>query len=85
MRDTMLMPILVLVAWTLVMWVWMYATRIPAIQRAGLAPERAVFIDDSPKNVEGARAVGMHAIAFTTPSDLREALRGYELPGGVTV
>ena len=55
------------------------------LERAGLAPERAVFIDDSPKNVEGARTVGMHAIAFTAPSDLREALRGFALPGGVTV
>jgi len=30
----MLAPVLALVAWTFVMWVWMYATRIPAIQRA---------------------------------------------------
>jgi hypothetical protein len=27
-------PVLALVAWTFVMWVWMYATRIPAMQRA---------------------------------------------------
>ncbi|MBO6675440.1 MAG: HAD family phosphatase [Rhizobiales bacterium] len=55
------------------------------LERAGLPADRTVFIDDSPKNVEGARAVGMHAILFTTPSDLREALRGFALPGGVTV
>lgn len=55
------------------------------LERAQLAAERAVFIDDSPKNVEGARAVGMHAIHFTSPSDLREALRSFALPGGVTV
>jgi 2-haloacid dehalogenase len=55
------------------------------LSKTGLQAERTVFIDDSPKNVEGARAVGMHAIHFTTPSDLREALRGYALPGGVTV
>lgn len=30
----LLAPVLGLVAWTLVMWVWMYATRIPAMQRA---------------------------------------------------
>ena len=30
----MIAPILALVAWTFVMWFWMYATRIPAIQRA---------------------------------------------------
>ena len=28
-----LMPVLALIAWTFVMWVWMYATRIPAMQR----------------------------------------------------
>lgn len=55
------------------------------LSRTGLQAERTVFIDDSPKNVDGARAVGMHAIHFTGPSDLREALRGYALPGGVTV
>jgi hypothetical protein len=32
----MLAPILALVGWTFVMWVWMYATRIPAIQRANV-------------------------------------------------
>ena len=30
----MIAPVLALVAWTFVMWFWMYATRIPAIQRA---------------------------------------------------
>jgi hypothetical protein len=30
----MLAPVLALVGWTFVMWVWMYATRIPAMQRA---------------------------------------------------
>ena len=30
----MLPPVLALVAWTFVMWFWMYATRIPAMQRA---------------------------------------------------
>ena len=30
----MLQPVVALVLWSMVMWVWMYATRIPAIQRA---------------------------------------------------
>ena len=30
----MIPPVLALVAWTFVMWFWMYATRIPAMQRA---------------------------------------------------
>jgi hypothetical protein len=32
----LLAPVLGLVAWTLVMWVWMYATRIPAMRRADI-------------------------------------------------
>ncbi len=32
----MLLPIMALVGWTFVMWLWMYATRIPAIQQAGI-------------------------------------------------
>jgi len=36
-----LTPVLLLVAWTLVMWVWLYATRLPAMQRHGIAPQEA--------------------------------------------
>ena len=38
-----LSPVLALVAWTLVMWVWMYATRIPAMQAAGIDPQDAAY------------------------------------------
>ncbi|MFM7350387.1 MAG: MAPEG family protein [Erythrobacter sp.] len=31
-----LKPVVVLLAWTMVMWVWMYATRIPAMLKAGM-------------------------------------------------
>lgn len=31
--SPMLAPVVVLVAWSLVMWLWMYATRIPAMRR----------------------------------------------------
>lgn len=55
------------------------------LERAGLDAHQVVFIDDSAKNIDGARAVGMHAIHFTSPSDLREALRGYQLPKGAMV
>ncbi|MFK7793354.1 MAG: HAD family hydrolase [Devosiaceae bacterium] len=55
------------------------------LARTGLDAQRTVFIDDTLKNIEGAQAVGMHAIHFTSPGDLREALRGYDLPGGATV
>lgn len=36
-----LQPVLALVLWTLVMWVWMYATRIPAMQKAKINPQDA--------------------------------------------
>lgn len=32
--NPMLAPVVALVAWTLVMWLWMYATRIPAILKS---------------------------------------------------
>ena len=37
-----------------------------ALERLQVAPHEAVFVDDMPENVEGAVAVGMHAIRFTT-------------------
>ncbi|UZD89938.1 HAD family hydrolase [Cognatishimia activa] len=43
-------------------------------ERAGLSPADCIFIDDSPKNVEGARAVGMDAIHFTDADALARAL-----------
>ncbi|MGV3481190.1 MAG: MAPEG family protein [Sphingobium sp.] len=33
MKGEILAPVVALVLWTLVMWFWMYATRIPAMQR----------------------------------------------------
>jgi len=36
-----LTPVLALVAWTLVMWTWMYATRLPAMKAAGIDPQQA--------------------------------------------
>ncbi len=42
--------------------------------RAGLAPQDCLFIDDSEKNVAGARAFGMDAVHFTTPDALEAAL-----------
>jgi hypothetical protein len=41
LTHSLLTPMLALVVWTLVMTVWMYATRIPAIQRAGIKPNEA--------------------------------------------
>ena len=39
--KSILTPALALILWSLVMWVWMYATRIPAIQAARLNPNDA--------------------------------------------
>ncbi len=36
-----LRPVVVLLAWTMVMWVWMYITRIPAMTKAQIAPDEA--------------------------------------------
>lgn len=32
-------PLLALISWTFVMWFWLYATRIPAMRRAGIDPK----------------------------------------------
>ena len=32
-HDPILAPVVALVAWSMIMWAWMYATRIPAIKR----------------------------------------------------
>ena len=42
-QTEFLTPALVLVAWTLVMWIWMYATRIPAMKESGIDPQDAAF------------------------------------------
>jgi len=41
------------------------------MSRNGIAAAEAVFIDDAPKNVEGARTAGMAALHFQSPERLR--------------
>lgn len=44
-----------------------------AAERLGLRPEEALFVDDVPRNVEAARAVGMRAVHFRdTPQAIAE-------------
>ena len=43
----------------------------------GLAPEECLFFDDSPRNVEGAKRVGINAHLFATQEDAEAALRRY--------
>jgi putative hydrolase of the HAD superfamily len=45
-----------------------------ALTRLGVAPEEAVFIDDSPGHVQAARALGVHGIHFTTAGALARDL-----------
>lgn len=41
-----LQPVVVLAAWTMVMWFWMYATRIPALGAAKVDPDDLVLDPD---------------------------------------
>jgi hypothetical protein len=40
MSMSIMTPVLALVVWTFVIWVWMYATRLPAMRAAGIDPAR---------------------------------------------
>jgi hypothetical protein len=37
----LLAPVAALILWTLVIWIWMYATRLPAMSRSGVDPQAA--------------------------------------------
>ena len=45
----------------------------------GLEPQHTVFMDDMPHNVDGARAMNMHAIQFKTAEQAEGALRALGL------
>jgi len=49
-------------------------------ERSGLPLSSLVFVDDSPKNVEAARAAGMHALHFTDADALRADLQALGVP-----
>jgi hypothetical protein len=38
-QHGLILPVLALAGWTFVMWLWMYATRIPAMQKAKIDPQ----------------------------------------------
>ena len=48
-----------------------------ALDRFGVAAADAVFVDDRQANVDGAAAVGMHALLFTGADRLRADLRAF--------
>ena len=49
------------------------------LERFGIDPHRAVYIDDVAVNAEAAAGMGIHGIHFTTPAALRDELVGIEL------
>jgi putative hydrolase of the HAD superfamily len=46
------------------------------LQRLGVEPKEAVFIDDTAENVAASRKVGIHGILFTSAAALEEELVG---------
>jgi epoxide hydrolase-like predicted phosphatase len=48
-----------------------------ALQRLEIAPDEAVFIDDFSRNIDGARAVGMHAIRFLSAEQIQVDLDAF--------
>lgn len=51
------------------------------LERLGALPDQCLFLDDVPENVEGARAVGIAALLFTTVEEMRGVLeRDWGLP-----
>jgi len=47
-----------------------------ALRKLGLPPHECVFIDDIPEYAEGARALGIHGIRYTSHADLLRDLSG---------
>ncbi|MFZ0266813.1 MAPEG family protein [Caulobacter sp.] len=41
--HTLIAPVMALVAWSLLIWLWMYVRRIPAMSKAGIKPQDAAF------------------------------------------
>jgi len=52
-----LLPVLALIAWTLIVWFWMVGTRIPAMQKHKVHPQKAKYTADLaeklPENIRG--------------------------------
>lgn len=39
MHSPIISPVVALVGWSLIMWLWMYATRLPAMRQASMKPD----------------------------------------------
>lgn len=53
-----------------------------AVRGLGVAADEALFIDDRPENIEGARAAGLRAELYSTWENFAEIPRQYHLPPG---
>lgn len=51
------------------------------LEKLEVAPQQALFIDDSQPNLEGARAIGIHALLFQSPQQIRMEIQRF-LDGG---
>ena len=51
MNSPIFQPVAVLAAWTMVMWGWMYLTRIPAMQKAKINMDPSVYTKDDLKTL----------------------------------
>ena len=74
-----LVPVLALVAWTLVMWAWMYATRIPAMRAAGIDPQEAAYCDALAQRLPP-RCAGWPTTTTTCTSSRRSSTRSCSWP-----
>lgn len=50
-----------------------------ALQRLDIAPQEALFIDDTAANLTGARRVSIHTLLFTSPDKLKQDLNAFSL------
>lgn len=55
--SSVLVPVLALVVWSLILWIWMYARRLPAMSKAKLDPQAARFPGSLNVLPDGARQV----------------------------
>ena len=51
-----------------------------SLERLGVQPNQALFLDDRQMNIDGARALGMEGLLYTTPAKLRADLQEWGFP-----
>ena len=55
-QQSVLAPVLALIVWSLLIWLWMYVRRIPAMGKAGIKPQDARFPGSLSGLPDGVRA-----------------------------